>query len=113
MYAQGKGVTKDTAAGVDWLRKSAQQGNSRAQVLLAQLLVTSDLPLNVEESAFWLEILTAGGKNPVLIKALDATEKFLKPEQLEALRKRAQAWKPTPVVPGDKPPAPVAPEGKK
>jgi len=37
MFLQGKGVTKDNAAAVKWLKKAADQGNSDAQSSLAIL----------------------------------------------------------------------------
>ena len=36
-YSEGKGVAKDSAKGMDWLKKSAVQGYSGAQVVLGYM----------------------------------------------------------------------------
>ena len=56
------GVEKNEAEGLAWTRKAAEQGDARAQYMLAGLLANGvGVQKNPVESRFWLELAAVQG----------------------------------------------------
>lgn len=83
---RGTIVARDTASANNWFKLSAQYGYSAGQVMWARALIKGD-GMDIDRNAAhgWLS-LAAKSNNTVARTELDALEKSMSPEQLDAAR---------------------------
>ena len=66
-YAEGLGVSEDTAEAAKWYRMAAEQGETDAQIWLRMAYETgSGVPENKVEAYAWFDVASAGVKNAEL-----------------------------------------------
>ena len=85
-YLRGTIVSRDSASANNWFKVSAQYGYSAGQIMWARALIKGD-GIDIDRNAAhgWLS-LAAKSNNAVARTELDALEKTMSPEQLDAAR---------------------------
>ncbi len=98
-YVNGDSVPLNVRQGVEWLRRSADQGFSYAQYVLAEIYTSgeSDLDANTQEAYFWASISAAATDLPdkVLSKAAklrDLNQDRLTQDKIRAVQDKTAAW---------------------
>ncbi len=77
MYANGKGVGRDTAQAVTWFRRAAEEGDASAQYNLALMYERGEgVPLDYKEAVRWLSLAADQNLVPAI---LDLAEISLRP----------------------------------
>ncbi len=77
MYANGKGVARDTTQAVSWFRRAAEGGDASAQYNLALLYERGEgVPLDYKEAVHWLSLAANQNLVPAI---LDLAEISLQP----------------------------------
>lgn len=95
----GDGVEKNQTEAVSWFRRAAEQGHPQAQHNLGVTLVTgTGTARNNSEGYFWMAL--AAERAPTNLKAnyekeRDGIGAKLAPQELEQLRTKIAAWKPS------------------
>ena len=85
-YLRGTIVARDTTTANNWFKVSAQYGYSAGQVMWARALIRGDgMEIDLNAAHGWLG-LAAKSNNSVARTELDALEKSMIPEQLNAAR---------------------------
>lgn len=101
MYANGFSVGEDKKEAVKWYRISAEGGYKWAQIHLGEIYMhflaeqfgaQRDFP----EAYFWLSLGTVKEDfNSDFVRDRDAAEGYLKPEEVDAVKKRVKEWQAT------------------
>jgi TPR repeat protein len=92
MYDTGEGVDQDLNEAIFWYGRAARQGDQYAPFNIGALYFSGrDLPRDPENALFWFEVALANG-NEKGRKWRDKIAENLKPEQLERVQKRFDAW---------------------
>ncbi|MEZ0224851.1 MAG: tetratricopeptide repeat protein [Alphaproteobacteria bacterium] len=94
-HATPHNAAPDLEQAEKWYRKAAEQGNTEAQYRLGSLYYRGKggLRQNYEEAYFWFILAAKAGSKPFAIDR-DETARHLTDEQVEAVGKRADEWKP-------------------
>ena len=94
-YATPHNAAPDLEQAESWYRKAANQGNAEAQYRLGDLYYRGKggLRQSYEDAYFWFILSAKAGSRPFAVDR-DETAKHLTPEQVEAVQKRADEWKP-------------------
>jgi len=69
IYAEGKGVNRDTYQAKEWYTKAAKQGNTAAQYNLAKLISATakeGMPQTLEQVRYWYEKAVEGGRKEAM-----------------------------------------------
>ncbi len=89
MYANGKGVARDTTQAVNWFRRAAEEGDASAQYNLALMYERGEgVPLDYKEAARWLSLAADQDLVPAI---LDLAELSLTPPNSTTNRDVAKA----------------------
>ena len=95
-YDLGRGVTRNYAKAAKWYRKAAEQGNLDAQYMLGRFYGSGvGVTQNYEEAYFWFVLSSISGKEETEAWR-DKVSRFLTPEQISKIQKRALDWNRTP-----------------
>jgi TPR repeat protein len=104
MYANGQGISQDSAQAAQWYRQAAEQGYATAQYNLG-VMYASGLGVSQDDQQgyFWFS-LAAGSPSPGQIcedavHNRDRTAARLTPAQLAATQSRVRTWQPKPETP--------------
>ena len=93
-YSNGDGVPKDSVQAVFWYNKSANQGNTDAQYLLAFMYVKGDgVPNNLVIAYMWRNLAAAKGDEDAknLIALLEVS---MTPAQIAEGQRLSREWRP-------------------
>jgi hypothetical protein len=83
-YYSGQGISQDRARAAIWYRKAAEQGDSKAQLKLAELYECGQgVPQSYAETYFWLAVAGTDAKS---------VAQRLSSSQLFAMRKKVDQW---------------------
>jgi len=89
MYANGKGVTRDTTEAVSWFRRAAEGGDASAQYNLALMYERGEgVPRDYREAVRWLK---AGADQNLVPAIVDLAEFSLEPPDSKIPRDTAKA----------------------
>jgi TPR repeat protein len=92
LYGEGLGVAKDFIQAAKWCLKSAEHGNSQAQQGMGTLYLSgAGVKQDYAEAYFWYSL--AGGKYAYPGGADAFGNKYLKPEEIDAVKNRVREWK--------------------
>ena len=94
-YATSHNAAPELEQAAKWYRKAADQGNAEAQYRLGDFYYKGKggLTKSYEEAYYWFTLAAkAGGK--AFATDRDETAGHLTPEQVDAVKKRADDWKP-------------------
>ena len=90
MYANGEGVAKDYAKAFKWYRRSAEQGNAKAQGNLGSMYANGEgVPKDTIEGLAWSNIAAASGNEP-FVRNRDLLERRVGPEATLAAQQRSK-----------------------
>jgi TPR repeat protein len=97
LYRDGRGVTRDRAQALDWLRKAAEKDETDAQLELGILLSPArGTPADAVEAHMWLNLAASRWKNEgKRVKAgrlRDELEKTMTENQRAQAYRRATEW---------------------
>ena len=98
MYANGFNVREDKKEAVKWYQKAADSGYKWAQIHLGELYLhfmaeQFGVKRNFPEAYFWLTVGTIREEpNSDFVRDRDAAESYLKPDEIEAIKKRVKDW---------------------
>lgn len=95
IYSEGlRGLPLDDKLAVDWFRKAAEGGYSRAQINLGGMYARGKgVAQDDEEAYFWYRLGRKFGA-PSAHVFIEEGEKKLTRKQIEAIGKKADAWQP-------------------
>jgi len=94
MYHQGKGVTQNYGAAVQWYCKAADQGEVHAQHNLGDMYRTGQgVTQDSVQACMWFSLAAALGDNGARYKRNDLEEKMT-PAQIAEAQRLAREWKP-------------------
>jgi TPR repeat protein len=97
LYYEGDGVDRDYKVAASWFQKAADQGYADAQARLATLYEYGfGLPKDYNKAYFWFYLGAKGG-NKEAAQARDSVARVMRPSDVAAARKLADAWKAKPV----------------
>lgn len=91
----GRAVTGNRSEAISWLRKSANQGLSRAQCKLAESYAEGESQADLERACAWFLVAMDNADGGGRQKAHDGHEKIVKKlsaEQIARAQDRSQAW---------------------
>jgi hypothetical protein len=92
MYEKGWGVPKDFKLAVKWYRKSAEQGNAKAQSNLGVMYEKGwGVPKDYVLAYMWFNLSATNG-NKGGQKNRDIVEKRMTPSQIEKVQDLAREW---------------------
>jgi TPR repeat protein len=94
-YATPHNAAPDFEQAAKWYRKAADQGNAEAQYRLGDIYYTGKghVKQSYEEAYFWFLLAAKTGPKAFAIDR-NETEKHLTSDQIEAIKKRVDDWKP-------------------
>jgi TPR repeat protein len=109
LYEHGLGVSQNDIQAYMWYRRAAKQGNPNAQEQFGRMHTGyPGIKQDYAEAYFWyclaMEQLNTGPISYDDARNMALAKQSLTSEQIKAVRKRVQEWKPTP----ERPPAPAA-----
>lgn len=104
-YGQRNSLDADYGVAAKWYQKAANQGNKDAQYKLGLLYAESlGVSQNLVAAYFWVSLAATGGTNKPWLAKQKELEKMISPEQVAAMTKRVETWKPA--APGAEPDTP-------
>jgi TPR repeat protein len=96
LYANGQGVEQDYTEAAKWYRQAAEQGDAAAQLHLGEFYDTGrGVKQDYAEAYFWYSLVADKAMASFRENAAQAAKRFT-PEQIAAVKKRVEEWKPTP-----------------
>ncbi|MFO1061527.1 MAG: tetratricopeptide repeat protein [Dongiaceae bacterium] len=97
LYYEGDGVDRDYKVAAGWFQKAADQGDADAQARLGTLYTYGfGLPKDYSKAYFWFALAAKGG-NREAVQARDSVASVMRPSDVAAAKKLAEAWKAKPV----------------
>jgi S1-C subfamily serine protease len=94
MYAAGNGVSKDDQQAFYWYKKSAEQGNTRAQYKLGVAYALGQgIARDFQQAYFWF-LLGSAKDDTFSIEGRDGIESYLSPDQRSQAQYAVRTWKP-------------------
>ena len=93
MYANGRGVPKDDAEAVKWLRKAAEKGVDESQYNLGLMYANGRGVPKDDATAYQWYLLAVAQGNEEARKGMDDMEKLLTPEQRAEGQRMAREFK--------------------
>ncbi|NGZ26693.1 MAG: sel1 repeat family protein [Magnetococcales bacterium] len=94
LFENGQGVKKDLSQAAQWYEKAAQRGHSEGQYYIAMMYAYGQgVKKDLLQAGKWLEV-GAANKDERAVRARDAVQKLMTPQQIVEARKWAKEFKP-------------------